>query len=271
MGSDLRDATPGGLVVESGSVTKGDWRKALLKRQGQSERSTALERRNVNDFIRHVPVAILQKGTRLMHVTGDRQWLIDRESMIGNHELDDYSFFTLENRGMAQQHGNMFAGALKVQLAQDLHCFFAQSYSFDFWYSRQVTANRPRFEISKGPNNGVGGTLVGLVQHSWPAKYRPAAWASCSECEIAIHNSIVPLVLQVISIATRDLNQQDSRFAPLKESNIYGPTEGKHKGIDAPLWMSPYFHNRSRVKQAADRFRRHNQLLEEDENNSLFT
>ncbi|GAB2917771.1 hypothetical protein GCM10027093_65470 [Paraburkholderia jirisanensis] len=287
-GSDAKDAQPGGFVLKNGSLVTGDWKKALYRRSGVNGESPPLQRRNLNDFIRHVPVGILQKGTRLLHVTSDAGWI--SRNLVGSRaeDRDDYSFFTLENYGMAGAHGNNFAGAVKLQLAQDLHCFFAQNYSFKYWRAdeQRYHGGRTQTVIAEGRTH-VGGDLAGVVKSSWPEKYRPAAWASCSECEIAIHNSVVPLVLEVMGAARQSqqaLQQAQQRIAEGTRLGLPDPQPGQtrgyvptgalpdaatpsgHDGISAPYWMSPYFHSQSKVKQAVERMRRANVPLTDADN-----
>ncbi|ALE59064.1 hypothetical protein P0D87_12565 [Paraburkholderia sp. RL17-368-BIF-A] len=285
-GSDAKDAQPGGFVLKNGSPVVGDWKKALYRRNGVIDASPALQRRNLNDFIRYVPVGILQKGTRLLHVTSDAGWI--SRKMVGSREQDDYSFFTLENYGMASAHRNDLVGAVKLQLAQDLHCFFAKSYAFRFWREQEQRFHNGKTQsvIAQG-HTRVGGELAGVVKASWPEKYRPAAWASCSECEIAIHNAVVPLVLEVIGAARQSQQAlQPSRQRIGDGERVGSPQPGQthayvptgelpkvaapagHDGISAPYWMSPYFHSQSKVKQAVERMRRANVPLTDSD--SLF-
>src|ERR1700692_4940899 len=195
-GSDAKDATPGGFVNTNGAVAAGDWKKALVERTGVERNISKLQRRNVNDFIRHVPVGVLMKGTRLLHVSSDADWVT--RQMVGGHVEDDYSFFTLENKGRAATHGNDFRRVVQLTLMQDVHCFFAANYRFQYWRAgeRRNHNNTKQWTEIEARDVGFGGELAGVVKSSWPSMYRPAAWASCSECELVVHNSVIPRILQ---------------------------------------------------------------------------
>ncbi|MFM0037305.1 hypothetical protein PQQ53_24500 [Paraburkholderia strydomiana] len=267
-GSDLTDATPGGFALVNGALTAGDWKKAMLRRDGVVADSEPLQRRNVNDFIRHVPVGVLTKGTRLLHVTREADWVT--RQMVGGHVEDDYSFFTLENKGRAGTHGNDFRRVVQLTLMQDVHCFFAGSYAFKYWrpVQERLRSGKTQTVIDDGAPH-VGGDLKHMILNSWPAKYRPAAWASCSECELAFHNSVIPKIMRVASIGVLGDERTAARpHVPLHEIAVIGAEGDKHKGIAAPWWMNPHFHNRKKIAQAEERWRRRNIAIDEAE--SLF-
>ncbi|WP_129572174.1 hypothetical protein [Caballeronia glathei] len=259
MGSDAKDATPGGFAHKGGTVVAGDWKKALIERTGANRDISKLQRRNINDFIRHVPVGVLMKGTRLLHVTSSADWVT--RQMVGGHIEDDYSFFTLENKGRAGTHANDFRRVVQLTLTQDVHCFFAANYLFQYWHPvERKFRNKSVTEIDQGVVR-VGGDLTGLIQNAWPALYRPAAWASCSECEIAFHNSVIPRIMQVSSIGVLDDNKKavdHVLYHHIDKLNAESATGERHRGISAPWWMSPYFHSREKVLAAQRRWQTRN-------------
>jgi hypothetical protein len=260
-GSDAKDATPGGFVNTNGAVAAGDWKKALVERTGVERNISRLQRRNVNDFIRHVPVGVLMKGTRLLHVSSNADWVT--RQMVGGHIEDDYSFFTLENKGRAAVHQNNFRRVLQLTLTQDVHCFFAAGYGFQYWRPVQRrNVDRQRTEIDDGDVR-AGGELAGVVKNSWPSMYRPAAWASCSECELAFHNSVIPRIMQVLSIGVL-VNDMPApgRHVPYDQINVQSAAGEKHLGIKAPWWMSPHFHSRTKVLEAQQRWNKGNKQID---------
>jgi hypothetical protein len=261
-GSDAKDATPGGFANTNGAVAAGDWKKALAERTGADRNISKLQRRNVIDFIRHVPVGILMKGTRLLHVSSNADWVT--RQMVGGHIEDDYSFFTLENKGRAATHGNDFRRVIQLTLTQDVHCFFAANYLFRYWRPVERRRNNKRWtEIDDGVAL-VGGDLAGVVKNSWPSMYRPAAWASCSECELAFHNSIIARIMQVTSIGVLgDDRASAGRHVPYHEINVHSVAGEKHQGIKAPWWMNPHFHSRSKVMEAQQRWKTRNIPIDE--------
>jgi hypothetical protein len=171
IGSDVKDATPGGYANRNGAVAAGDWKKALIERAGANRDISKLQRRNVNDFIRHVPVGVLIKGTRLLHVTSDADWVT--RQMVGGHIEDAYSFFTLENKGRATAHGNNFSRVVQLILTQDVHCFFAANYSFRYWKSGERTFKGKKWNEIEQNEVRLGGELDSLVQNSWPPSIGP--------------------------------------------------------------------------------------------------
>lgn len=267
LGTDRKDAVPGGFISKNGSPVEGDWRKALIERHNFSVATNAIERRNMNDFLHHVPVGILQKGTRLLHVSLDSDWV--RTSMVGDYRggatlnSDAYSFFTLENRGFAINHSNDFNSRISLQLLTDVHCFFLQDYSFRYWYPRDVPypGGRSQWEIRANTTH-FGGELVGAIKGSWPSKYRPAAWASCSECELAFHNSIIPTVMRTVSIATSNDGFGTTKKAlPLEEIPIASSNAVPGKST-WEWWLSPRFYNRTKVIEAERQFNRGNRRID---------
>jgi hypothetical protein len=264
-GSSSADATPGGFAVKKGGApVAGEWKKALLELAGVAKTANKIQRRNLNDFIRHVPVGILTKGTRLLHVSARDEWV--KRQLVGGHVDDDYSFFTLENRGPAAAHGNRFLSRVQLTLTQDVHCFFASNYLFKYWHRVERGEGRThRFEIDNGFVR-VGGELTSLLKNSWPANFRPVAWASCSECEISFHNSVIPRIMKVSAIATWEGESAKKRNVEnpvIQKLNTDNTVPGGHQGVRAPWWMSPYFHSRAKVVEAQERYKRRNIPLED--------
>jgi len=261
-GSDAKDATPGGFANSNGAAFAGDWKKALVERTGVERTISKLQRRNVNDFIRHVPVGVLMKGTRLLHVSSNADWVT--RQMVGGHIEDDYSFFTLENKGMAVTHGNDFRRVVQLTLTQDVHCFFAADYQFRYWRPVERRHRNKQWTAIDDGVAHVGGELTGVIKNSWPSLYRPATWASCSECEIVFHNSVIPRIMQVSSIGVLGADRTAAnRHVPFHEINVKSAAGEKHRGIKAPWWMNPYFHSRTKVLEAQQRWNERNKPIDE--------
>jgi hypothetical protein len=249
MGSQAKDATPGGFLLKNSLPIKGSWEKALIKLPG-SYNFNSVQRRNVNDFLHHIPVGVLMKGTRLLHVSNSSHWV--KKTIVGANIRDNYSFFRLENAGFATAHGNEFRSRIKLQLTQDVHCFFITGYNFRYWYPRTVHSRRGSQTFIDVGQARVGGDLVELIRSAWPENYRPVAWASCHECELAFHNSIIGAVMETVAIATSEDDFSTRRI--VSTGDLPTSSGGIKAGIVRPFWMGPFLYNKSRVLQAQKRF-----------------
>ena len=225
------------------SPQKGDWRKAILLRPGGVGKP--LQERNVNEFLRLTPTAVIPKGTEFFHVSKEADWFM--KSMVGGSMADGYSFFTLRERGFAAAHasGDMKA-RIQLRTSTDIHCFFIKEYAYKCY---RLKTEFGRLEIDCSEPH-VGGELVSMIDSTWPVTYRPAIWASCSECEIAIHNSYIRNVLQTTAIATStDSFATNRSIVPTGDlpSNPAGPPPLQ---FEVPGWMGPNGNsNRSTVKE----------------------
>jgi len=244
--------------MKNGTPVSGKWAKALV-RLSEGVRTNATQRRNVNDFLRHIPVGVLLKGTRLHHVSANADW-VTSGATVGGNVKDGYSFFTLENKGFAAQHGNNFRSRIQMELTEDVHCFFIRTYGFRYWHPTVTVYPRGSQTHMDRSAVQLGGELARVIKRAWPENFRPAAWASCSECELAFHNSIISDVMRTTGAATSDSSfQNDRRIVPLGPSNV---PSASRADISTPGWMSPYFYSGSKIAKAEEHYRKRNQVLD---------
>ena len=189
------------------------------------------------------PLVVLPKGTEFFHVTASADWVT--KSMVGGAVPDGYSFFTLRAKGFASAHANQFNARIQLRAFVEVDCFFFKRYAFDVW-SLKTQFNR--LEIDGPSHPGVGGEVVSMIERAWPYGYRPAVWASCSECEIAIHNSYIPKILETTAIAT-----STDHFATTKSivpmDNLPTGDSSPSTQYSIPGWMGP---NNSANKSAVE-------------------
>lgn len=244
--------------ASTGPFLQGDWKKAVFLRPGVAaapEGSGLVAQRNVNDFLKHVPCGVLAKGTEFFHVTKSADWV--KRSQVGGAR-DYYSFFTLRAKGFASTHANDFKARIQLRLKTDLHVFFFSSYALDLWrpFEMNFALGKKQMQVAKFGTN-VGGEVISAVLGSWPEQYRPVAWVGCSECEIVIHNSIVPHVLETTAIATSsnsfDSKQpRDTKIVHISELPASRPDASVQVGLDGrngpPRWMSPSKYSDAKIK-----------------------
>jgi hypothetical protein len=210
---------------------KGDWKNAIIVRAGTGENDT--QRRNVNEFLKYVPIVVIPKGTEFFHVTASDDWVT--KSMVGAAVLDGYSFFTLRAKGFASVHGNQFNARIQLRAFADVDCFFVKQYAFNEW---KLKTQYNRLEIDGPTQPLVGGDLASMIQRAWPYSYRPTVWASCRECEIAIHNSYIPKILETTAIATStDHFATTKKIVPIENLPTGDSSPGTQYSI--PGWMGP--------------------------------
>ena len=233
-----------------GRYVKGDWKQALLKRNDLAQ-DDAIARNNVNGWLKNVPCVVLPKGTELFHVSADSNWV--RTSLVGSNNQDDgYSFFTLRMKGFADKHANDFRLRVQLRLREDVHAFFCPAYAFDIYRvgeEQYARGSVPKIEHSM-PDKGGG--LAAHIRGAWPGAYRPRAIIGCSECEIIIHSSLIPMVTETVAAAT-----STDGFKTRTIVNFGELPASKPKGAEVPFtppagaWMNPSNADETRADKVA--------------------
>ncbi len=260
-----REAT--GIIFKGSRFVPGDWRQAIVERQQNDIPPNVINKRNVNDFLKHVPCGVLAKGTEFFHVTKGSSWVTNAQ--VGGTGSDFYSFFTLRSKGFASTHSSDFTARIQLRLKRDLPLFFMPAYNVETWNLEPVQyAKRSRIEIKKGEPN-LGNAVVRTILSSWPSKYRPTGWACCSECEILIHNDIVGDVLDTTAIAKSANYFKDSREIVHHGDLPANAAVKGNIGIAPPEWMNPAKYHRLKV-EAVENFVRNSRTNNWDNASALF-
>jgi hypothetical protein len=134
-----------------GAYAPGKWQNALVKLDAVAADSK-IRQQNVNDWLKHVPVVVIPKGTEFLHVTASSAWV--KGSVVGGNTPDGYSFFTSNKYGFAATHGSHFSARIKMRLREDVHGFFLPQYDLITkftWTSTEVSRSERRNQPVNGP------------------------------------------------------------------------------------------------------------------------
>jgi hypothetical protein len=222
----------------------------LIKRPGVASLDSAIRQRNVNDFLKHVPVGVLHKGTRLLRVARDQDGM--NEAGVDFRKEDGYSFFALQKEGCADPNGNRSAALVQMQLTRDVHIFFIDQYSDIAQWHGEPQPNGT-YRIDKKMLSAGNCLARAITEDAWPPQYRPLGWASCSECELAFHDSIVADIMHPVAAKVRPRMSSPGMSLP-RAPAMPRPAQplptNSVMDVRPPWWMGPCFHDGRQIREA---------------------
>ena len=146
-----------------------------------------------------------------MHMTKSNasdSWM--KDSMIGQNNKQDYSFFTLYTRGPASAHASSVGASLVYSLTKDVYAFYIHDYEkIIAKYPEYIYSANGKKENTKEQQLDLGASMSHTILNDLPVDKRPLAFVSPSEHELVFFNGIIPDIMAKEGLVTsKDKNSK---------------------------------------------------------------